>query len=114
MTIFGRRLVQTARTVTVAPAKVVQPVCGPDAPHGCGDYPLCGHRRAERRFTEAGALSHRSDAACDRPAGWGTATYRSHGVRLTDTAPRGYGTMTVSMFGGPRTPGAADQGELSA
>jgi hypothetical protein len=59
-------------------------------------------------------LSHRSDAACDRPAGWGTATYRSHGVRLTDTAPRGYGTMTVSMFGGPRTPGAADQGELSA
>jgi hypothetical protein len=58
-------------------------------------------------------LSHRSDAACDRPAGWGTATYRSHGVRVTDTAPRGYGTMTVSMFGGPRTPGAAHQGELS-
>lgn len=59
-------------------------------------------------------MSCRSDAACHRPAGWPTATYRSHDVRLTDTAPRGYGTMTVSMFGGPRTPGTADQGELSA
>lgn len=39
---------------------------------------------------------------------------RSHEVKLTDNAPRGYGMMTVSMFGGPATAGAADQGVLSA
>lgn len=106
--VSSQKLVQRTKTITVAPADVVQPLCGFDSPNGCGDYPQCGTVAPSDRFTQHGALSYRSGRDCTQPL------YRSHEVRLTDNAPRGYGTMTVSMFGGPTTAGAADQGVLSA
>ena len=111
--VSGQRLVQRTKTITVAPADAVQPFCGYDSGNGCWDYPQCGTVAPSDRFTQDGALSYRSGRDCTQPAPW-VPLYRSHEVRLTDNAPRGYGTMAVSMFGGPTTAGAADQGVLSA
>lgn len=111
--VSGQRLVPRTRTITVAPADAVQPFCGYGSGNGCWDYPQCGTIAPSDRFPQEGALSYRSGRDCTQPAPW-VPLYRSHEVRLTDNAPRGYGTMTVSMFGGPTTAGAADQGVLYA
>jgi flagellar hook assembly protein FlgD len=111
--VSGQKLVQRTKTITVAPADAVQPFCGYDSGNGCWDYPQCGTVAPSDRFTQDGALSYRSGRDCTQPASW-VPLYRRHDVRLTDNAPRGYGTMAVSMFGGPTTAGAADQGVLSA
>ena len=67
---------------------------------------------ASDRFAQDGALSYRSKPSC--PDGGSGQAAREHGYYLSgDNAPRGYGTATVSLFGGPTTPGAADQGELA-
>ena len=104
---------QRTKTITVAPADAVQPFCGYGSGNGCWDYPQCGTVAPSDRFPQDGALSYRSGSDCTQPAPW-VPLYRPHEVRLTDNAPRGYRTMTVSMFGGPTTPGAADQGVLYA
>jgi hypothetical protein len=109
----GQRLVQRTRTLTVAPARAVQPACGVSSGMGCWDHPQCGTVAASDRFPQDGALSYRSDPGCTQPAPW-VALSRRHDVGLSDDAPRGYGTMVVSVFGGPTAPGAADQGVLSA
>ena len=111
--VSGHKLVQRTKTITVAPADAVQPFCGYASGNGCWDYPQCGTVAPSDRFTQGGALSYRSGRGCTQPEPW-VPLYRRHEVRLTDNAPRGYGTMTVSMFGGPTTAGTADQGVLSA
>jgi hypothetical protein len=111
--VSGQRLVQRTTTIIVAPADAVQPFCGYDSGDGCWDYPQCGTVAPSDRFTQNGALSYRSGRGCTQPAPW-VPLYRRHEVKLTDNAPRGYGTMVVSMFGGETAAGAADQGVLSA
>jgi hypothetical protein len=63
------------------------------------------------RFTQDGALSFRSGPNCGQPFQWhATGSFE---IALHDAAPRGYGNLTLSLFGGPTTPGASDQGRLT-
>ncbi|QWZ08669.1 alcohol dehydrogenase catalytic domain-containing protein [Nocardioides panacis] len=60
-----------------------------------------------------GALSVRSGPTDCGPLNAWQATRASRYIPHDKNAPRGYGTVTVSVFGGPTTPGAADQGALT-
>lgn len=113
--VSARRLVRATRTVTAAPADVVAPPCSNGQGMSCGLLTPCGTITASDRFPQAGALSYRSAEDCDDASALDHgALSRDQVIGLHQNAPRGYGTMTVSMFGGPTTPGAPDQGTLSA
>ena len=109
--VSGQKLVTRTRAVTLSPTGS-RAIDYPRGCNGCADYQPCGTPVASDRFAQPGALSYRSGPGC--PAGWkGPWAARStHELVPHDDAPRGYGDVTVSMFGGPTTPGAADQGEL--
>ena len=113
VTVSGKRLVLRTRTVTVQPAKSPAFIDHGGECNGCPPPPApCGTVVASDRFAQEGAWSYRSGSACGTPEAW--TAVREHAYYVSgDNAPRGYGTAAVSVFGGPTTPGAADQGELS-
>jgi hypothetical protein len=86
VTVSAKKLVPRTRTVTAQPANSEAFV----EPSGCNDCtfppPPCGTVVASDRFSQPGALSYRSGSSC---------------------------AAAVSLFGGPTTPGAPDQGELA-
>lgn len=109
--VSGKRLVTRTRTVTL-PANSHRGLDYPRGCNGCLEYPQCGTVEPSSRFSQPGALSYRSGPGCgDRQGRWIASTH--HQLALREVAPRGYGSVTVSLFGGPTTPGAADQGELA-
>jgi flagellar hook assembly protein FlgD len=111
--VSAKRLVAVTRTVTLSPSASITTYmdwrCS-----GCLDNPPpppCGTVVASDRFTEEGALSYRSgtDPSCE-PSRWSASTRNA--LTLDERAPRG-GSTSVSVFGGPTTPGASDQGSLT-
>jgi flagellar hook assembly protein FlgD len=107
--VSAKKLVTHTRTLTM-PAADPEPLqdigcmdCGPD----------CGTITRSDRFATKGALSFRSGPTDCGPLNAWQATKASRYIPHDKNAPRGYGTVTVSVFGGPTTPGAADQGALT-
>jgi hypothetical protein len=111
VTVSGKRLVMRTRTATVQPAKSVA-ILEPDGCNGCDYRPPCGAVVASTRFTAPGALSYRSGSSCVSADRWYARQAYAY-YFSGDNTPRGYGTVSVSLFGGPTTPGASDQGELN-
>jgi flagellar hook assembly protein FlgD len=110
--VSAKRLVSVTRTVTLSPsASISYYIDGRCS--GCLDPtpPPCGKVVASDRFTEEGALSYRSgtDPNCEQSR-WIASTRNA--LTLHERAPRG-GSTSVSVFGGPTTPGASDQGSLT-
>ena len=111
VTVSGKRLVLRTRTLRTDPT-AYRMLDYPRGCNGCPEYPQCGELVASQRFADPGATSYRSGSGCGTRQGqWVART--QHLFRVTEVAPRGYGDVTVSMFGGPTTPGAADQGTLT-
>ena len=117
--VSAKRLVRVTRTVTLSPRASIRYYEPRSGCNGCYDNPPpppppCGSGTvvASDRFTEEGALSYRSgtDPTCEQSRR--TASTR-HALTLHELAPRGGGSASVSVFGGPTTPGASDQGSLS-
>lgn len=108
--VSGKRLVTATRTVALSPT-ASRTDDYPVGCNGCGDVPVCGKVVPSDRFAQAGALSYRSgtDENCE-PYRW--VAFTRHVQLLHEVAPRG-GKTSVSVFGGPMTPGATHQGDLS-
>ena len=106
--VSAKRLVPATRTVTVSPT-ASRTDDFPLGCNGCGDIPRCGGAVPSDRFAQEGALSYRSGTDCE-PNSLPAFTVNTLG--LDERAPRG-ATASVSVFGGPTTPGASDQGSLS-
>ena len=109
--VSARKLVHASRTVTIPPASAATWTYPPGC-QGCEEHPLCGTVTPSQRFAQPGALSFRSGEDCGTsPSQWAASrhfVYEPH-----EAAPRAYGTVRLSAFGGPTTPGAADQGTLA-
>jgi len=106
--VSAKRLVSVTRTVTVSPT-ASRTADFPPGCNSCGDVPRCGGVVPSDRFAQEGALSYRSGTDC-APNSMGPFT--SNALSLHELAPRA-GRTSVSVFGGPTTPGASDQGYLS-
>ena len=106
--VSAKRLVSVTRTVTVSPT-ASRTSDFPLGCNGCPDIPRCGGVVPSDRFAEEGALSYRSGTDC-APNSMGPFT--NNALSLHELAPRA-GSTSVSVFGGPTTPGATDQGYLS-
>lgn len=114
--VSGKVLTYQSRQLTVSPQETYTPaVCStdPQAPQGCTDPEVqpCGTVQPSGRFTETGALSYRSGATCRSAEYW--FAYGRHALELQDHPIRGYGEMSVSLYGGPTAPGSSDQAELT-
>jgi flagellar hook assembly protein FlgD len=107
--VSARKLVTHTRTLTMAAADPE-----PLQEMRCMDCEAdCGTVTPSDRFATEGALSFRSGPTDCGPLRAWQATRASRYIPHDKFAPRGYGTVTVSVFGGPTTPGAADQGALT-
>jgi len=111
--VSGKKLVTRTRAVIVQPSTSPAFIDHGGECNGCPvPPPPCGTVVASDRFAQDGAWSYRSESSC--PNGGSGQASREHGYYMSgDNAPRGYGTATVALFGGPTAPGAADQGELA-
>ena len=111
--VSAKKLLLRTRTVTLSPA-ASSGLAYPRGCNGCIEYPECGTVVASERFSDPGALSYRSGPGCPEGSvgrNWSAST--RHPFTLDERAPRGYGEVIVSAFGGPTTPHASDQGVLT-
>ncbi|CAN5629602.1 hypothetical protein BH10ACT10_BH10ACT10_13360 [soil metagenome] len=108
--VSAKKLVHASRTVTISPHAAASWGYPPGC-NGCAKHPLCGTVTPSKRFEQEGALSFRSGEDCGTLPSQQAA--QQHFVyEPRDVAPRAYGTLRLSLFGGPTTPRNSDQGDL--
>ena len=112
--VSAARLVQATGTVDVTAADSQMPYnpCRNSTANGCGDFPPCGTVVPSTSYTEAGALSYRSDTACS-PNLYQHFAVGSHKLPGPEDSARGTALVSLTMRGKPMNAGDPDVARIA-